>query len=50
MADTIDNSGDGLQDGSHADVPNLSNIDNSQISISTQIDEVRFHNLSGQLD
>ncbi|KAG9523703.1 hypothetical protein KCU93_g6517, partial [Aureobasidium melanogenum] len=39
MADTIGNSGDGLQDGSHADVPNLSNIDNSQISISTKTDE-----------
>ncbi|KAH0278883.1 hypothetical protein KCU91_g2136, partial [Aureobasidium melanogenum] len=39
MADTIGNGGDGLQDGSHAHVLNLSNIDNSQISISTQTDE-----------
>ncbi|KAH0366901.1 hypothetical protein KCU65_g5010, partial [Aureobasidium melanogenum] len=39
MADTVGGSGSELQDGVHADVPSPSNIDNSQISISTQIDE-----------
>ncbi|KAG9685077.1 hypothetical protein KCU60_g15088, partial [Aureobasidium melanogenum] len=39
MPDTTGNSGDGLQDGLHADVPNLANMDNSQVSISTQTDE-----------
>ncbi|KAH0004688.1 hypothetical protein KCU78_g13278, partial [Aureobasidium melanogenum] len=39
MPDTIGNSSDGLQDGLHAGVPNLANMDNSQVSISTQTDE-----------
>lgn len=41
MADTVGDSGSELQDGVHADVPNLLNIDNLRISISTQTNEVR---------